>query len=291
MKYTNRLTREICVRISKLQRKRFSEIIEIGEISKFKIHDRQNSKFINMVSFSSGRDIEEQVLSILSFLHWVGQPNSWTIYSDGTHSKQQIEILESLGKFIFVKPWNQNINNFLDYKDCLVDYASQYAMGKKMCAYSGHIIDSPTIFLDSDIVFYQKSSTLLDVALNEQEHWFLADVGWGCLDSNYKELHTREMFQLNGGFFLILPGFSWESAFDFIKSIKNKFEYFTEQTATHIAMREQGGKPFDPREFIITCSDQFNFKMSYAPSEIALRHYVNPVRHKMWQFGWEWHIS
>ncbi|MEM5838758.1 hypothetical protein AAHH59_10675, partial [Pediococcus acidilactici] len=137
----------MCKQISKWQRKSFSNLIKNGQ---FEITEGQ-SKAPNFVSFSCGRDFEEQVLSILSLIHWVGRPQSWTIYSDGSHSEQQIQILSSLGSFIRVKLWNTNILSLFDYKKCLTEYASQHAMGKRICAYSTHIIDCPTIFLDSDV--------------------------------------------------------------------------------------------------------------------------------------------
>ena len=47
----------------------------------------------------------------------------------------------------------------------------------------------------------------------------------------------------------------------------------------------------DPRQFIIDSTDQFDFALKYYPESIAMRHYTSPVRHKMWQRGWQWHFK
>lgn len=294
MKYIDGLTRIACVKIAKWQRQQFSQLIQHGKI---KIPEGKfcppNLVIPSFVSFSCSRDIEEQILSILTLIYWVGKPQSWTIYSDGTYSNEQVQLLQSLGDFIKVKLWDENktSSTLVGYESYMTDYASNHALGKRFCAYTTHKVDVPTIFLDSDVLFYQQAPIFLEVALREGGHWFLPDIGWGTLDSRYTEHHGREMFQLNGGFFITCPGFSWEPALDFLRFANNKFEYFTEQTATHIAFQKQSGKPLNSLYFVLSTSDQFQFNLHYQTSEIAIRHYVNPVRHKMWQFGWQWHIT
>jgi hypothetical protein len=47
-------------------------------------------------------------------------------------------------------------------------------------------------------------------------------------------------------------------------------------------MHQNGGRPFDPAKYILQLGDQFVFADHYASARVALRHYVNPVRHKFW---------
>ena len=47
-------------------------------------------------------------------------------------------------------------------------------------------------------------------------------------------------------------------------------------------MHSNAARPFDPRKFILQLDDQFGYADRYAGPAIALRHYVNPVRHKFW---------
>jgi hypothetical protein len=51
---------------------------------------------------------------------------------------------------------------------------------------------------------------------------------------------------------------------------------------THLTMHENGGRPFDPAKYVLQLDDQFGFADNYAGTRLALRHYVNPVRHKFW---------
>jgi hypothetical protein len=51
---------------------------------------------------------------------------------------------------------------------------------------------------------------------------------------------------------------------------------------THLAMHSSGARPLDARKFVLQLDDQFIFRDRYANPTIALRHYVNPVRHKFW---------
>ena len=86
-------------KIAASNRKKFS--VAINRNLDTIISKCHNGKRINieLVSFSSSRDFEEQIISILSFLKFVGEPDKWTIYSDGSHTQVNSMIL---GKFPFV---------------------------------------------------------------------------------------------------------------------------------------------------------------------------------------------
>jgi hypothetical protein len=58
--------------------------------------------------------------------------------------------------------------------------------------------------------------------------------------------------------------------------------FFTNQTMTHLAMHANDAQPLDPRRFVLQLDDQFIYRDRYAGRQLALRHYVNPVRHKFW---------
>jgi hypothetical protein len=51
---------------------------------------------------------------------------------------------------------------------------------------------------------------------------------------------------------------------------------------THLTMHANGAKPFAREKFVLELDDQFVFSDRHARRDIALRHYVNPVRHKFW---------
>jgi hypothetical protein len=277
--------------MAKQRKRQFIEAIREGRLN---VDPGASPCEFDLVSFSGTRDLAEQCLSILSFTSWMGPPRRWTIYSDGTHEPWQKEALQRLGRFVDFHEWDHRVGQMEPSAQFVREYARhpvQHAMGKRLCAYSTHPLEAPTLFLDSDIAFYAKARDLLRAAMAERPHWFLPDVDWGCLDSRYMKEHSRAMYQMNGGFYLISPGFSWHPVIEALRSYSPDFEYFSDQTSYHIGFLSQGAFPFDPRRFIIDTSDQFSFGTPYLPGEIAMRHYTGPVRHKLWLYGWPWHTN
>jgi len=55
---------------------------------------------------------------------------------------------------------------------------------------------------------------------------------------------------------------------------------------THLTMHANAAHPFDPQKFLLQLDDQFVYPDHYAGPALALRHYVNPVRHKFWTNFW-----
>ena len=261
-----------------------------------------NTASINcqIVSFSSTKDFSEQVLSVLTFIRYVGIPDAWTVYSDGTHTDAQIinaELAFPFIKIIKEEPKKFLSNNHIKkslqpYKNELVHYAETKVLGKKLLLYLNFEIKGPTIFLDSDVLFYEKSSNLKTMIRNHLNGWFLPDEAWGSLDSRYMSNIKAESCQINSGFILAIRDFSSVlEGLTFLKSLDYSYEYFSEQTIMHIILSSNDFASLDSDTFIINAGDQFQFSYLYGTKNIAIRHYTTPVRHKMWQRGWRWHLS
>ena len=58
--------------------------------------------------------------------------------------------------------------------------------------------------------------------------------------------------------------------------------FFTNQTMTHLTMHAIGARPLDTAKYVLQLDDQFVYRDFYADKTLAMRHYVNPVRHKFW---------
>ncbi|TFZ63318.1 hypothetical protein E4631_22765 [Hymenobacter sp. UV11] len=250
---------------------------------------------IQIISFSSTKDFNEQIFSILSFIRYVGTPASWIIYSDGTHINTQIQLIESA--FSFIKIIKTSFDNtyfqanvkpsLLPYLDELIHYCRTAPLGKRLFLYLNFEIIKPTIFLDSDVVFYEKSSCLERLLGEDSNGWFLPDEVWGTLDSRYTKITPPQHYQVNAGFFIANRNFTEVSqGLSFLKSLGSDYEYFSEQTVIHIVLHANKFMPLDPRTFILNNADQFDFLNLRPFKQIALRHYTSPVRHKMWQTEW-----
>ena len=84
---------------------------------------------------------------------------------------------------------------------------------------------------------------------------------------------------------------NYKNALDFYKVLDSKYEYFSEQTIINILLKDNSFMPLTPKTFILDTDDQFDFSYLYNPKQMAVRHYTGPVRHKMWQKGYKWHLG
>jgi len=300
IKYQGTVTKTICSQIGKRNKESFAALVDTNLLQIVKECDIKSTE-IDVVSFSSNRDFYDQVLSILSFMKYVGTPNKWTLYSDGSHTDFQKELVSASFPFLVVKSveW-QDVNEqslevkkrLKPYKRYLIDYVRKFPLGKKLFYYLNHEIENPTLFLDSDILFYEKAAKFDTILVEDVSGWFLPDYEWSCLDSRYKSEHSEQMYQINSGFFLLLKEIpDLTPGLEFLKSFNGDYEYFSEQTTFHILFRKNGYMPFDPRVYVLNSGDQFDFSYLYSRRRIAARHYTGPVRHKMWQRNWKWHLS
>lgn len=301
IKGQGRFTKAVTTKVAAFNKNRFIRCVCEGTILKKLSYDLQSNHSIDadIVSFSSAHDFGEQILSVLSFIRYVGVPSSWTLYSDGTHTNGQIKQLDAFTFLKFIKiDFNGNYvhdnikTSLLSYRDALISYGRDFPLGKKLFLYLNFTIVRPTVFLDSDVLFYQKAVCLNNVINDNNNGWFLPDVEWGSLDSRYTASTTPQHYQVNSGFLVLnkeIPKLS--RGLEFLVSLNGKYEYFSEQTVMHILLLENNFMPLDPRIFTLNSGDQFDFHYLYSRETIAIRHYTGPVRHKMWQRNWKWHLS
>jgi hypothetical protein len=299
IKYQGGLTKLITSKLGKKNKGKFGAYIQEA-LATLLLSLKKTPLKLDVVSFSSNRDCYDQLLSILSFVRYAGIPDSWTVYSDGSHTADQIKLLEKTGFVqVLVVDWNDPVqlttrckSQLMPYADVLVDYASKFPLGKKLYSYLNHKISKKTLFLDADILFYKKAALFERVLDDHSNGWYLPDNEWGNLDSRYKQLHAEQLYQINSGFFLLNKELSdVSSGLNFLKGLNYEYEYFTEQNVFHIIFRSNGFMPLDPRIFVLNSGDQFDFSYLYEREEIAMRHYTGPVRHKMWQRDWKWQLS
>ncbi|MFP5042061.1 hypothetical protein [Parasediminibacterium sp. JCM 36343] len=240
---------------------------------------------VDMLSFSGKVSIPDQILSIFSFLYYVGLPTKWTIYTDKTYTEEDKKTLLSLFPFCEILDWD----NSEPIDNVIYDCNNKYFLAKKLNAIINHPKKGITIYADSDIIFYSKFKKYITSPLIKPDNWFMADT---LSDDDSKWFTENAFTRLNSGFFLFNTDFDNNDLIIFLKSLNGDFNaYFTEQLAFEYAFQKQNAKSLDARTFILDTGDQFSFDTPYLPSHIALRHYTSPVRHKMWQYGWRWHFN
>lgn len=298
------ITKKIAAAFGRKNRAMFSKQVSVNLPQLLAKVNQKRPIAMEVASFSSLNDFQEQLLSILSFVRYVGIPNKWTLYSDGSHSQEQIAQLENSFDFLKVIKglnWSeiQSLKGLCKeelepYEAYLIDYAKKFPLGKKLFYYLNHSIKNPTLFIDSDILFYEQAS-VLELILTEKPQangWFMPDTGWGCLDSRYKAINTEQIYQINSGFIFANSAFEHvDRSLDFFKTYNFTYEYFSEQTIYHHLLKDNAYMPLTPKIFILDTGDQFDFSYLYQPKQMAVRHYTGPVRHKMWQKDYKWHLG
>jgi hypothetical protein len=109
------------------------------------------------------------------------------------------------------------------------------------------------------------------------------------LDEEYLQQNIPAMFGVNSGLLVLNTVFNWNKAWDYIYQRINaglSISHWSEQTAIHIvATGSENFFAMDPRKFLAGGGDSFKISVSW--KHLALRHFVGPVRHKMWQTNWK----
>jgi hypothetical protein len=87
---------------------------------------------------------------------------------------------------------------------------------------------------------------------------------------------------VNTGVLLLFDRLDWSLSIRRFLELEGEPNFFTNQTMTHLTMHANRARCFDPAKYILQLDDQFVYADRYAGAALALRHYVNPVRHKFW---------
>ena len=235
---------------------------------------------IKVYALSCERDLPEQVASLRSFIRHVGVPDKFTIMSDGSYTDQSIQLLQSVHRCVDV----QLLTKFQrdDLPQSVHEYAAQQAMGKKLAALMSIPIDGATLYTDSDILFFQGASDLVDLANSKDTHtYYLPD----CKNSLDKRLIYEDIEMqnpINAGFILFKKSLDWNESVKRLSNLEEFPNYFSEQTIVNLTIKRNHGVALARERYIMNVDDQFMYPDKFATKQIAMRHYVSDIRHKFW---------
>jgi hypothetical protein len=231
-------------------------------------------------ALSCDRDLPEQVASIRSFIRQVGIPKQFIVISDGSYSHQSRRLLHQLHPCITVIEINTLIRT--DLPTSVYEYAALHPMGKKLAALLSIPVDGTTIYTDSDILFFPGAHDLVRLAISrDRASRFLPDCA-NKLDQRVLYHESENLNPINAGFIVLKEPLDWDCALDRLSKLDDLNHYFTEQTLVHLTLHRSCAKPLDSDLYVLSIDDQFIYPDRYAQASIALRHYVNNVRHKFW---------
>jgi hypothetical protein len=235
---------------------------------------------VEVFSYSGESALPEQVASIRSFLRHVGRPKSFTVVSDGSYSQRSVELLERLDPVVSVQSSMPPPPNHLPEK--FRRYLSTHPTGKQLALIMSLPANGPALYLDSDVLFFPSAVDLISRAGEAGvSAYYLADCQFFG-DARLLRSASEEERPVNTGFLLLFEKLDWSLGISRFLELEGEPTFFTNQTITHLVMHENGARSFDPVKYVLQLDDQFVYPDRYAGAALALRHYVNPVRHKFW---------
>jgi hypothetical protein len=237
-----------------------------------------------MISFSCERDLPEQVLSIRSFLRYVGEPASFKVVSDGTITASSADLLRALSPVVQVVSVDDYAAG-VEVHPAVREFADTKAYGRKLIALTAmRPAGRPVGYADSDVLFHRGGRGLAKhlAAMGEQAQ-FLQDCQ-EALDVRLVPSDERHP-PLNSGFLLTGRPIEWRAATERLGTIgeADAAGYgWTEQSVVHLAYRASGGVPLPPDSAVVALYDQFRWADAHVGERTWLRHYVTGTRFKMW---------
>jgi hypothetical protein len=236
---------------------------------------------VDLFSYSGERTLPEQVASIRSFLAYAGRPKQFTVFSDGSYSARSIEFLERIDPVVRVQKPPPSLSPAFPEK--LRTYLSTHHTGKQLALImSLRAEDRPALYVDSDVLFFPGASDLPHLLDNRgAPAFYLADCQVSADERLFRDAAEREA-PVNTGFLLLFQPLDWSLGIERFLELNETPNFFTNQTITHLVMHANKAQPFDPQNYILQLDDQVIYPDRYAGRKIAMRHYVNPVRHKFW---------
>jgi len=235
---------------------------------------------VNVVSYCGEETLPEQIASIRSFLKHVGRPKQFTVVSDGTISNASCDILRGLDPVINISDSQQWVPQELPAE--IYPYLTNHPTGKQLALIMSLPLNAPTLYIDSDILFFAgaKSFRLL-LEDHDAPAYYLPDCRLSA-DERLFRSDVEKARPVNTGALLLFERLDWALAIRRFIEIKGPPDFFTNQTMTHLTMHANAALPLDHGKYVLQLDDQFEYQDRYAGRNIALRHYVNPVRHKFW---------
>ena len=235
---------------------------------------------LDVFSYSGENTLPEQVASIRSFLQHVGRPKRFTVFSDGSYSDRSVDLLKHVDPTVSVQLSIQSPPEDLPTK--FRQYVTTHPTGKQLALIMSLPKNGPALYIDSDVLFFPAAVDL--VARTSDQHvpaYYLSDCQFSG-DTRLLHDANEQAQPVNTGVLLLFEKLNWSLGIDRFLELQAEPNFFTNQTITHLTMHANGARPLDPVKYVLQLDDQFVYPDRYAGAALALRHYVNPVRHKFW---------
>ena len=235
---------------------------------------------LDVFSYCGEAGLPEQVASIRSFLRYAGRPKRFTVVSDGTISGRSTELLRSIDSVVSVEPASHWVPTGLN--SAVYPYLTTHVTGRQLGLIMSLPVDLPALYVDSDVLFFPGADDLHHLAVrNDVSALYQQDCRLSADDRLFRD-ESEKVDPVNTGCLLLFQKLDWSRGLQRLLDLTSEPNFFTNQTITHLTMHANSALAFDPRKYVLQLADQFIYRDLYADPKQALRHYVNPVRHKFW---------
>ncbi len=239
---------------------------------------------VDMISFSCERDLPEQVLSIRSFLRYVGEPVSFQVVSDGTIADASAALLARLSPVVRVTSVDEYAAG-VPVHPAVQEFADAKAYGRKLVALTAmRPAGRPVGYADSDVLFHRGGADLAGhIDAMDDRAYFLHD-NIEALDVRLVPPAERNP-PLNSGFLLTGRPIDWRDATERLGTIGEADAPgygWTEQSVVHLAYRASAAVPLPRDAAVVATYDEFLWSDRHVGETTWLRHYVTGTRFKMW---------
>jgi hypothetical protein len=246
--------------------------------------DQKTITPLTVYSLSYEKGLPEQVASIRSFIKNVGVPNKFVVVSDGSYSERSKQLIRAIHPCVSVCDWFDFVRS--DLPEYVRSFSALHPMGIKFSVLLSIPVDEvaneTAIYTDCDILFFPAATELSEIAASKEHcSYYLPDCE-KSLDSRL--LFTAEEGEqpINAGFIIFKQEIDWSIALHRLSELEGGITYYLEQTLVHLALHHNKASPLATNKFIMDTSDLFIYRDLFASDQIAIRHYVNTVRHKFW---------
>ncbi|MCS7034506.1 MAG: hypothetical protein NZ561_11020 [Phycisphaerae bacterium] len=234
---------------------------------------------VHVLTLAGKPNVAEVVLMWRSLARAAGRPARFLVAGDGTLDADDARLLQEACPGAEVIEWCDIVAG--DVRRAIGPYANQHPLGKKLAVLMSLRPHEPTLFTDADVLYFDRSSSLAQGFGDAPG--FLIDCE-RSLDERLLDDQTTAP-PVNSGVLLLTRPLDWSLALERYARVRDDPRRFTEQTMVHLAVHASGGRALDPALHIVTVEDQFRWKDVCDPRAAVLRHYVGPVRHKMWNMA------
>ncbi|MEP6808716.1 MAG: hypothetical protein ABI992_00610 [Chthoniobacterales bacterium] len=235
-------------------------------------------------TYSSEAMLPEQIASLRSLLRYAGRPSRITIVSDGSHPSRSLDLLRRLDPSVVVMRAAEL--PLVDVPSRLQDYLTRHPTGKQMSLIMSLPARGPALYLDADVLFFPGGRDLTaELERSPGPAAYLLDCQLSA-DERMLRDPSEHANPVNTGFLFLREPLDWTLSVARLMELSGEPSFFTNQTAAHLTMHANRAQPLDPAKFVVRLDDQFIYQDRHAASDLVLRHYVNPVRHKFWTSLW-----